>query len=293
MIELLDKVLVSKLDGLRINLDKPVKRQGQGERRSANKGSSLEFADYRSYTKGDDPRLIDWNIYGRHNQLFLKLHENEEDMALYVFMDTSLSMGLQNDEKLKYAKKLAAALGHVTIKNNERLFTACFNNRIVSSFRDSAQTQKTLNLFKHLSAASPDGDSNLLTSLNNYLKMQKRLNGLVAIISDGFFQDDISKALNLLGSMDCPVVFFHLLSQTDLEPPLEGSIRIVDIETWEKKEITINRTILGQYEEELRKWLALRKQQFESRGMRYVKVLTDTPLEDLLLKELRSKGILS
>lgn len=293
MIDLLDKELLSKLGSLRIILDKPVKRHGQGERRSVNKGSSLEFADYRNYTKGDDPRLIDWNIYGRHNQLFLKLHENEEDMALYMFVDSSLSMGLNNSEKLNYAKKLASALGYITVKNNERLFTAYFSDRIRRSFRDSAQAQKTLGLFKFLSAVEPEGDSNLLASLNSYLKVQKRFNGLIALISDGFFQDDISKALNLLGSMNCPVIFFHLISPSDIEPPLEGSIRIVDIETREKKEITINRAIIGQYNEELESWLTIRKQQFESRGMKYVKVMTDKPLEELLLKKLRSKGILA
>lgn len=293
MTDLLDKNLLAKLNSLRIVLDKPVKRYGKGERRSTNKGSSLEFADFRNYTKGDDPRLIDWNIYGRHNQLFLKLHEDEEDLALYVFIDCSTSMGLESSEKLDYAKKLAAALGYITVKNNERLYCACFSNKINKSFRDASQAQKTLGYFNFISAIKPEGNSDFASSVSGYLKANRKLNGLMVVISDGHFQDDIVKTLNLLGSMNCEVVFFHLLSKSDMEPSLEGSIRIVDIETRENKEITINRSAINQYNEELQRWLKATRKALESRGMKYVQVKTGGPLEDLLFKELKIKGILA
>ena len=89
---LLSADLLAKLERLELVSRKVFRGRMKGERRSKRKGQSVEFADFRNYVPGDDLRLIDWNLYARLDQLFLKLFLEEEDLHLYVMVDASESM---------------------------------------------------------------------------------------------------------------------------------------------------------------------------------------------------------
>ena len=91
---LLDPDFMRKLDAVAVRSRKIFTGRMRGERRSRRRGISVEFADYRDYSEGDDLRHIDWNIYGRLDRLFPKLFMEEEDLNLYIVVDTSHSMGL-------------------------------------------------------------------------------------------------------------------------------------------------------------------------------------------------------
>src|SRR5436190_22402849 len=88
---LLDPNIMARLDQLDVMSRKLLAGKLKGERRSKRRGQSVEFADYRNYTIGDDLRFIDWNIYARLDKLFLKLFLEEEDLALYILIDCSKS----------------------------------------------------------------------------------------------------------------------------------------------------------------------------------------------------------
>ena len=92
----------------------------KGERKSKRRGSSVEFAEHRNYTVGDDMRHIDWNVYGRLDKLFLKLFLEEEDLHVYAVLDTSLSMDFGTPTKLRYGKQVAAALAFIGLCNHDR-----------------------------------------------------------------------------------------------------------------------------------------------------------------------------
>src|SRR5512139_3598167 len=89
----------------------------KGERRSSKRGTSIEFADYRNYIPGDDLRRLDWNIYARLDRPFIKLLEEEEDLAVHVLVDNSRSMdwGAGEEHKLRYTLHLAGALGDIAL----------------------------------------------------------------------------------------------------------------------------------------------------------------------------------
>src|SRR5262245_7552672 len=110
---LLDSGLIRQLEQLELVVRRLYAGRTQGEKRSRRRGSGSEFADYRDYVQGDDPRHIDWNVYGRLDRLFLKLFHVEEDLRLAIFIDTSRSMSAGDPSKLLYAKKLAAALAYI------------------------------------------------------------------------------------------------------------------------------------------------------------------------------------
>src|SRR6478609_5830803 len=138
----------------------------KGERRSTKRGQSVEFADYRNYTPGDDLRRLDWNAYARMERLFIKLFQEEEDITVHVLLDASKSMdwgdpasitvsapvasvsegapavggviaqaGAGRDQnKLVYARRTAAALGYVALANLDRLNVTAFSSSGLQRF---------------------------------------------------------------------------------------------------------------------------------------------------------------
>src|SRR5512141_2210541 len=109
--KLLDERILHKLGRLRLIARRVRAGQMKGERRSTKRGTSIEFADYRDYVPGDDLRRVDWNVYARTERPFVKLHEEEEDLAVHILLDTSASMNWPEDHapghKLDYARRLA------------------------------------------------------------------------------------------------------------------------------------------------------------------------------------------
>src|SRR5215470_18502204 len=118
---LLEGTLARRLERLSLVSRKRLVGQGQGDRRSLRKGSSLEFADYRHYVEGDDPARVDWNIYARADTLFVRLYEEEEVLNVHVLVDSSRSMDWGEPAKLRYGRRLAAALGYVALNASNRL----------------------------------------------------------------------------------------------------------------------------------------------------------------------------
>src|SRR5213082_2894412 len=118
---LLDPAFMARLDQLDVMSRKMLAGKMKGERRSKRRGQSVEFADYRNYTVGDDLRFIDWNIYARLDRLFLKLFLEEEDLSLYILVDVSKSCDFGTPNKALYLKKVAGALGYVGLVNYNRV----------------------------------------------------------------------------------------------------------------------------------------------------------------------------
>src|SRR3984893_18367156 len=119
---LLDGALARKLERLTLVSRKRLVGQGQGDRPSPRKGSSLAFAASRRYVEADDPARVDWNIYSRTDTLFVRLYEEEEVLNVHLLVDATRSMDWGEPSKLRYARRLAAALGYIALNASNRLF---------------------------------------------------------------------------------------------------------------------------------------------------------------------------
>ena len=128
--ELLEPDFMARLDSLDVLSRKILRGKLQGERRSKRRGQSVEFADHRPYVAGDDIRFVDWNIFGRLEQLFLKLYMEEQDLTIHLVIDTSASLIAGEPSKELFVKKLTAALGYVSLVNNNRLTISSFSKGI-------------------------------------------------------------------------------------------------------------------------------------------------------------------
>src|SRR5438270_5121410 len=165
---LLDPEFLHKLEQLELVSKKIFVGRMKGERKSKRRGSSVEFADHRQYSVGDDLRHIDWNVYGRLDRLFLKLFLEEEDLHFYTLLDTSLSMDFGEPTKLHYGKQVAAALAFIGLVNHDRIILDSFSSSLSSgipSVRGRSQMYRVVQHLEHLQAT---GTSNLTAAANAF-----------------------------------------------------------------------------------------------------------------------------
>ena len=126
MPSLLTPQLLRRLEQFQLLAARRAKSSARGERRSRARGQSVEFADYRNYSHGDDFRYIDWNLYGRLDKLFLKLYEEERELPVRIFLDASESMTFGDPRKFDFARQVAAAIGYVALSGFDRVSVVPF-----------------------------------------------------------------------------------------------------------------------------------------------------------------------
>src|SRR5438270_5308585 len=180
---LLDPEFLHKLEQLELVSKKIFVGRMKGERKSKRRGSSVEFADHRQYSVGDDLRHIDWNVYGRLDRLFLKLFLEEEDLHFYTLLDTSLSMDFGDPTKLHYGKQVAAALAFIGLVNQDRVVLDTFGSALESglpSVRGRSQMWRVVQYLEHL---EPSGGSDLTAAAKSFA-IKHTGKGVVVVISD-------------------------------------------------------------------------------------------------------------
>lgn len=288
-----DETTLRKLDQLTLVADRIRAGQLQGDRRSTKRGSSIEFADYRDYAKGDDLRRLDWNVYARLERPFIKLLEEEEDLAVHVLVDSSASMDWPEEgdrHKHRYALRLAAALGHIALSAGDQLNALLLQSggdRVWGPFRGGANS---LRLFQFLDSAETGGITDLNLSLRNYA-LRGRRPGLLFLISDLLSPDGVKSGLNALQSRGYEVGILHLLSPDEIDPGLAGDLKLVDIETDSEAEITLDPPTLAEYRQRVADWQQELAGYCLGRGVHYIPVTTDQPWEKLILQTLRARGV--
>src|SRR6185503_13993496 len=121
MSALLTPELLRRLEQFQLLAARRAKSSARGERRSKARGQSVEFADYRNYSHGDDFRYLDWILYGRLEKLFVKLYEEERELPVRIFLDASESMTFGEPRKFDFARQIAAAIGYVALCGFDRV----------------------------------------------------------------------------------------------------------------------------------------------------------------------------
>mgnify|MGYP001028026687 CR=1 FL=1 len=291
-----DETTLRKLEQLTLVADQVRVGVLKGDRRSRKRGTSVEFADYRNYSRGDDLRRLDWNVYARLERPFIKLLEEEEDLAVHLLVDASASMDWPQEEaenKLRYALHLAGALGHIALSTGDLVNVTLLTGRGEGwarwgPFRGS---QNSLRLFQFLESGRAAGVTNLDVSLQNYALRGGRP-GILFLLSDMLSPAGYRDGLSALQARGYEVGLLHILSPDEVDPPLTGDLKLVDVETGADAEITLDATTLARYRERVRAWQAELAAFAAGRGIHYVPVATDVPWEQLVLRTLRVKGVL-
>lgn len=265
----------------------------KGDRRSVKRGSSIEFADYRDYTPGDDLRRLDWNVYARLDRPYMKLFEEEEDLAVHILIDGSQSMdwGTGDQNKFIYALRLAGALGAITLESGDRLTVATLAEGKTSlAFGPARGGQNTLRLLQSLESQKAHGNTDLDRSLRDYL-LSPRRPGLSFLISDLLTYSEPIKGLGQLQGRGHEVTLLHVLAPEELDPPLAGDLRLVDVESGQTQDVSLDGGLRALYRQKLEAWRDEIKATCRKRGIHYFGIQTDQAWDRLVLYQMRAMGI--
>lgn len=290
---LFDEKTLRKLDRLALVASQVRSGQIKGERRSTKRGTSIEFADYRDYTRGDDLRRVDWNVYARLERPFIKLLEEEEDLAVHLLLDTSRSMdyGDEAEHKLRFAQRLAAALGYMALAAGDRLTLTSLHDRGPGErFGPARGRGHTLRLLKFLEALEPGGLTDLDAALKQYALTSTRP-GLLFLVSDLLSPAGYRAGLGQLQSRGYEVAVLHVLAPAEVDPPLAGDLRLIDAETGEPQDITLDGGLRALYRQRVADWRAEIEAHCLKRGVHYVPVVTASSWDELVLYTLRQKRL--
>jgi uncharacterized protein (DUF58 family) len=290
---LFDETTLRKLEQLTLIAERVRVGVMKGDRRSSKRGTSVEFADYRNYVKGDDLRRLDWNVYARLERPFIKLLEEEEDLSVHLLVDASASMYWPDDEvnnKLNYALRLAGALGHIGLTTGDLMTVTLLNSQNEQRWGAYRGQQNSLRLLQFLENGRALGITDLNLSLRNYALRGGRP-GLLFILSDLLSPNGYQDGLNALQARGYEVGLIHILSPDEIEPPVSGDLKLVDVETGADAEITLDATTLNLYRERLREWQTEIATFCANRHIHYIPLTTDLPWEKLVMQTLRVKGI--
>ena len=260
----------------------------KGERRSPRRGHSVEFADYRAYGIGDDLRYVDWNVYGRLDRLHVKLFVDEEDLCLHLLVDASASMEFGRPTKLEYAVRLAAALGFVGLVNHERVGVGVLRDRVVEGWPPTRGRNQILGLVDFLAAVTPSGRTRLNEGLGEYAR-RTREPGLVVVLSDLLDPGGFEAGVRALLEQRFDVHVMHLLDPEEMNPTLGGDLRLTDSETGEQRDLTVDGDAVRAYRDRLYQFLERVEGFCRGREIGYHRVITDTPVEEFVIAQLRGR----
>lgn len=267
----------------------------KGDRRSVKRGTSVEFADYRNYTPGDDLRQLDWNIYARLDRPYIKLLEDEEDLAVHILLDASASMNYPQDveddqQKLLFGKRLFAGLGYISLSTNDRVLMSTLRGQRFEHYGPTRGRGQAVNMLKFAQTIEAEGVTDLNQALKDYTVRGGRA-GLCILISDMFSPTGYIEGLNTLLGKGYEVVILHILSPDEINPPLAGDLRLIDTETGEAQEVTVDATMRTIYEKRFEAWRNTIYADCARKGVHYLMVQTDQPWEKVILHDLRRMGI--
>lgn len=258
--------------------------QQMGVRRSHQKGSSLEFSDFREYNPGDDLRFIDWNLYARLDRLFVKLFHDEQNLQVYVLVDASESMRHGEPSKFDYARKVAAAVAYIACHNEDQVRLFSFGEGgLGESSRQAGRGSQTPELFRFLERLEPGGASALEKAVDSF-SAQCRKPGVVFVLSDFFLDGSHEDALRKLRHGRHEVNLIQLLDEEEIHPTFAGLWRLEDAESGEVEEIFVDGALTEAYQELVEEWCQELESFSRRNGMTYFRTSTQAPFENLLLR---------
>ena len=271
------KEYMARLEAFSIKLNEKMSNISQsGIRKSGAKGNSLEFSDFREYIAGDDIRRIDWNGYARFDRIFVKLFMEEKQADINLFIDKSNSMG-EHEDKLYYAKMLAASIGYISLKNTDRVNMMLFNSQVTDEKTKLVSKNSFFEIVNFLDNIDSNGQTDINNSImKNISKLPNR--GICFIFSDFFSLNGFIEAIKMLRYKKQDVVLVQILSGEERSPLLNGNIRIIYSETGENIDMEVTEGILNDYKKALVSYENELKDFCKQYNMSFVSIDTSQPI---------------
>ena len=274
------KEYLTKLEALSLHLKQKLGAGGySGARKAKAQGNSLEFSDYREYTIGDDLRRIDWNTYARFEKLYMKVFLEEKQATINLFLDNSKSMS--DTQKQLFAKALTASIAYVSLKNMDKVNLFCWGDGLQQKKLNTQSSNQFMEIVQFLSQSEQKG----VTSFTKTIKECANFpfgRGISFVFSDFLTEDNWKEAIKLLQYKKQEIVLVWVLAKEDVFPQQKGSLRIIDKETGEARDLELTEQMLKDYQKAVENYEAEIKEYCKKRGIIFVKAIDDMPLLKVL-----------
>ena len=280
-----------QLEHLALATSRPVAGHLRGQHRSRRTGSGMVFTDYRPYSPGDDTRNLDWGSYLRLDRLILRLFEEEADLPVYIFVDSSRSMDFGQPSKFDFARRVAAALAYIGLINHDRVSMIAFADGVIEEMparRGKNQVWRTLHF---LDRVRPSGRTSLQSAFRNFFGA-RRTRGLVVLASDFLDRAGFESSFQVIRQFRHDVFAVHVISPEELDPPFGDELVLVDSEDGTAREVRVSDDLITSYRHAFSQYCGEIEGFCRSHGWGYVRAPTDAPFEQLMLRALREHGLL-
>jgi uncharacterized protein (DUF58 family) len=285
---------LSRLEALRLRTRKEVLGSRPGSYSSPRRGTSLEFADYRRYSPGDDIRYLDWGIFARSDRLYVKLFREEVDLFVYLFIDASGSMAFPSaQEKFSPACQAALALAYVVLANHDHVKLHVLQTASTSSASPFYRGRhRIMDCIAFASSASPKGALQLAPALGEHLRRIRRP-GKAILLSDFLMPaSSCQSGLNLLRAFNLDISVIQVLSRHELDPHFpRGSLAVVDSESQAELRLQWSADLHREYQERLRRHNRELRSFCHQSGIHYSLFATDQELSEFVLGTLPAIGL--
>ncbi len=204
-----------------------------GQHHSPYRGASVEFADHREYSHGDELRHLDWKVYGRSDRFFVKEYDAETNLTVYLAVDASGSMGYPAEgvSKLACASYLAAGLAYLAHRQRDAVGLVTFDDAVRDELPPLTQRGHLQRIFETLDGLEPGGETNTAAALQRVSTMAGR-RGLVVLISDLLDEPEpVLRALRHFRHRGHDVIVFQVLDRSELDFDFRGPLLVEDLET--------------------------------------------------------------
>ena len=289
--DLFDDDFQRKLDYLALVSRRVFAGRMRAERRTKKSGSGIEFADYREYQPGDDFRYLDWNIYQRFDKLLVRLFEEEEDLSIYFILDASASMAFGDGKKLKYAKKVCAALAYVGLANLDRVSIVTTADEVMERMQQTRGKARIFKVFRFLREVEPQGTTDLGDAMKTFVAQHKR-RGLAILISDLYDPKGFEKGINVLRFNKFDPFVVHVVDPSEGTPKLHGDVLVYDCETGDEREVTVTAKVLERFEEANKRYKEEIDRFCTTHQVPYITADVNIPFDELILRVFRRGGFL-
>lgn len=261
-----------------------------GLHRSPYHGFSLDFAEYRAYTAGDDIRAVDWKVYARSDKFFIKKYEGETNTQLYLLLDCSRSMAFASQEvsKLDYGRFLAASLAYLARRQKDAVGLLTFDSRLIRYTPARTRRGHYQTLLHHLDESEDGRETNINAAIQQLASLTKK-RSLIVLISDLYEKpDDVARALRFFHAQGNDLIVFHLLDPAELNPPFASTSTLEDMET--RDSLTYVPEARKVYLEQMRRHIGQLRKECDEIYIDYELLNTEAPLDAALRRYLTARA---
>lgn len=290
MNEYLNPEIIGRIAGIGFKTKQPVEGTIAGLHRSPLHGLSPEFADYRSYTPGDDLKNLDWKAYARSDRFYIKRFEEESNLRAVFIIDSSKSMSYGSPTFSKYdcAATIAVSLSAVLLKQRDAVGLAVLNDQVQEELRTGGTPSHLAKFRELLEQVELTGETDIGPAVSQVADQIHR-RGIVVVLSDLLTPlDPFYESLGKLQYAGHEVIVIHTLHRDELEMPFKDSVIFRDIEG--EEEIFAEPWAFHKaYQAAMEQFIQETKQRCQYCGIDYLQVLTDEDLGVVLSSYLHNR----